>query len=102
VLAVIAAVASSELAAQDHQQQWKWCIGGSGISRDLGISGCTAVIQSGRETASNLATAFSNRGSAYGDKGQHDRAVQDFDQVIQLDPSNAGRRRAWRCSPPMC
>jgi tetratricopeptide (TPR) repeat protein len=30
-----------------------------------------------------------NRGRAYGAKGLHDRAIQDFDQAIKLDPSDA-------------
>jgi tetratricopeptide (TPR) repeat protein len=56
---------------------------------DLRISGCTAMIQSGHETPQNLAVAFSHRGLAYGRKRQYDRAIQDFDQAIRLNPNNA-------------
>ena len=31
-----------------------------------------------------------NRGPAYSDKGQHDRAIQDYDQAIKLNRSYAG------------
>jgi tetratricopeptide (TPR) repeat protein len=56
---------------------------------DLIISGCTAVIQSGHETPQNLATAFNNRGVAYASKRQLDRAIQDLDQAIRINPSDA-------------
>jgi tetratricopeptide (TPR) repeat protein len=56
---------------------------------DLIISGCTEVIQSGHETLQNLATAFNNRGVAYASKRQLDRAIQDFDQAIRINPNDA-------------
>ena len=56
---------------------------------DLSIGGCTAMIQSGRETPENLARAFSHRGLAYARKGQDDSAIQDLDQAIRLNPNDA-------------
>ena len=31
--------------------------------------------------------AYVNRGDAYQLKGEYDRAIQDFDQVLQINPS---------------
>ena len=56
---------------------------------DVQISGCSAMIQSGHETQQNLAVAFYNRGNAYANKGQPDRAIQDYDQAIRLNPNLA-------------
>ena len=54
------------------------------------IRGCTQVIERGkRESRENRATAYTNRGLAYYDKGEVDRAIADFDKVIALDPNNA-------------
>jgi tetratricopeptide (TPR) repeat protein len=63
-------------------------VGGQGISADLQIAGCTALIQAGREPTDNLAAAFSKRGTAYFNKGDHDRAIADYDQVIRLKPDD--------------
>lgn len=38
----------------------------------------------------NDAKAYNNRGVAYGHKGQHNRAIEDFNKAIALNPDNAG------------
>ena len=86
---VLLLLATSALAQQLRDQQWTWCIGDPGISPDQTIAGCTVRIVSGIETTQNLAIAYDNRGIAYGLKGQFDRAIQDHDQAIRLDPSYA-------------
>ena len=84
----IAALASSPSRAEESQA-WKWCVNNEKASPDLQISGCTTVIQSGRETTKNIAIAFNNRGNAFHDKKEYDRAISDYDQAIKLDPKYA-------------
>jgi tetratricopeptide (TPR) repeat protein len=43
-----------------------------------------------------LAIAYHYRGSAYGAKGDHDRAIADFNEAIRLDPQDA-RALNGRC-----
>jgi tetratricopeptide (TPR) repeat protein len=69
--------------------EWLKCLGLEGPIVDTVIDGCTAVIQSGREPRERLATAFDNRGVAYRRKGEYDRAQEDYEQAIRLNPSNA-------------
>ena len=64
------------------------CNGIDRTSPELQINGCTAIIDLGGHTAA-AATAYNNRGDAYTEKGDYDRAVQDFDQSIKLNPTNA-------------
>jgi tetratricopeptide (TPR) repeat protein len=70
-----------------------WCSGKAlpqeGFAQDLQISGCTTLIQSGKEKRADLATDFFNRASAYDFQGNPDRAIPDFDQAIKLAPKNA-------------
>ena len=76
---------------RSNRRPGTWCYASEadGVSPDLKISGCSTLILSGTLPNSGLATAYSNRGSAYSDKDQLDRAIQDYDQAIKLDPSNA-------------
>jgi tetratricopeptide (TPR) repeat protein len=60
-----------------------------GVSLDRKISGCSTEILSGTLSNSDLALAYTNRGIAYSAKGQLDRAIQDYDQAIELDASDA-------------
>jgi hypothetical protein len=68
IAAVLAAVAAGGAAQADEAQAWKWCVNEGKDSPDLQISGCTTVIQSGRETTRNIAIAFNNRGNAWHDR----------------------------------
>src|SRR5205085_2424596 len=96
LVAITATICSAVTACSDSQwvlresQARSWCAGpDTAITPDLRISGCTTLIQSGRETQSILAVAFCNRGNAYQDyKGDYDRAIQDYDQVIRLKPDH--------------
>ncbi len=50
---------------------------------------CTRAIDSGQLPTSNLVASFINRGGAYGNKGDYDRAIQDFDAALRLNPKSA-------------
>ena len=78
---------SAPVTAQTYDQLSKWCYGDA--TDDQTIQGCDAVIKSGRETPQDQASAFNNRGFAYLNKGQYDRAIQDLDQAIKLNPRDA-------------
>src|SRR5215469_15914630 len=71
--------------AQTRDQNLMSC---RSIDPDLRIAGCTALIESGQETSASLAGAYFNRGIAYERKGDVDRAIHDYDQVISLTPNN--------------
>jgi tetratricopeptide (TPR) repeat protein len=61
------------------------------VDSDTRITGCTAIIQSGLLTkllpASTLSIMYDNRGTAYYNKGDYDRAIQDYDQAIRINPN---------------
>jgi tetratricopeptide (TPR) repeat protein len=84
----ITAVASSAARAQT-KQQFNWCISENDPTPDQKISGCTAVIQAGKLKGKNLVFAFVNRGAAYYEKSQYDRAIEDFDPAVKLNPKYA-------------
>ena len=80
----------SPVAAQQLSPDWTRCANqGNAFSPDLQISGCTAVLQSGRETAGNRAIAYCNRAFAYAAKKDNDRAIADYSEAIRLNPNLA-------------
>ncbi len=62
------------------------CKGGPGITADAKLSGCTAVIESGRESNERLAEAFHNRCWIHEEKNERDAAIRDCDRAIELKP----------------
>lgn len=86
-LAVIAllAVAGSVLVSQAVADDADTCVKGA---IDDKISACTREINSGRLRGRELASAYSNRGLVYLAKRNNDRAIQDYDQAIRLNPQD--------------
>jgi tetratricopeptide (TPR) repeat protein len=85
VLITTGLLQASTATAQTYDQLKKWCYGDA--TDDQTIQGCNAVIKAGRATPANIATAFGNRGLAYNNKKQYDRAIEDLDEAIRLNPS---------------
>lgn len=90
VFALTTAVALMPMpAAAQTQQQVDQCNSKDGATRDLVVSGCTALIQSNRFTGKILASIFFQRGNAYLHQ-DNDSAINDYNQSIRLDPNFAG------------
>jgi tetratricopeptide (TPR) repeat protein len=81
--------------AEQANREWQNCVNADNDSR---IAACTAILdKGGRESNKQRVNAYNERGLAYGNKGQHDKALQDFDEALRLDPQNAmiHNNRGW-------
>ncbi|HTY76709.1 MAG TPA: tetratricopeptide repeat protein [Candidatus Bathyarchaeia archaeon] len=56
---------------------------------NLAFDLCTRAIQSGALSGPALAMTFNNRGNAYQSKNEFQRAIQDYDEAIRIDPDSA-------------
>src|SRR6185436_10783521 len=65
------------------EQDWNDC---TSDDLDRRIRGCTRVLQDSRELPRNRAGAFLNRGIAWKRKGELDRALNDYNEAIRIDP----------------
>lgn len=65
------------------------CNGGSNISAESQINGCTALIDSGLENSQTLVVAYNNRGNAHTRREEYDLAIKDYDECIKLYPDYA-------------
>ena len=73
------------------------CAGSAGATIDQRIAACSKIIASGRGTAHERAVAFNYRGGAFYYAGKVERAVEDYEQAIKLDPfyAHAYNNRCW-------
>src|SRR5262249_13022744 len=59
-------------------------------SGDVAIAACTRAIASGRYAGHDLAKLHYDRALEYANKGDYDRAIQDFGQAIKINPNHVG------------
>lgn len=75
------------LAARAADAAWEFCVS---VNPDDKIAACTQVIASGATlSAHDRAMAYAYRGDAYATTANHDRAIQDCNEAILLDPKYA-------------
>ena len=89
MIVVTAAIGLSLPAVAQTSSELDWCSGKGNPSSERVIRGCTAVIQSSRQTTRNCSTAYNNRGAGYHEQGDNDRAIADYNEAIRLDPKDA-------------
>src|SRR5262245_54272315 len=72
--------------AQSRGQNWAMCVS---HNPTFAIQACTALIQSGQETSETVALALEARGNVYDGLGDHEKAIQDYNEAFQTNPSSA-------------
>ena len=89
VQATMALAAWSVLAgpAFAADRAWTDC---ASSSPDRSISGCTVVLTERGVSDEDRAAAFYNRANSYGNKGDHNRTIKDYNAAIRLRPDFAG------------
>ncbi|MFZ1106156.1 MAG: tetratricopeptide repeat protein [Hyphomicrobiaceae bacterium] len=83
---VVLAVASTF--AVMNVNNYNACGYDSSPPREATIARCTAIIQAGRMTPHERAKAFAVRGWLHALDGNFDRAVEDYDQALHLNPND--------------
>jgi len=88
------AVTIMMLPAKTEAQQadgWNQCFGiaREGVSPEQKLVSCTTVIESGGRTAQGLLAAFVTRGGVYLTNRNYDRAIDDYNEAIRLNPKSA-------------
>src|SRR5258706_429206 len=65
------------------------CFAREGASPEDKLQSCTAVIQSGGQTPQGLVAAFNSRGNVHLNNRNYDRAIDDYNETIRIDPKYA-------------
>ena len=86
-LVILFLAAGIPMAKADFSQEIRYCVSDD-MHPDIRIVACTRNIQSGRFIGSNLAVAFNNRGLAYAELSDYDRAIENCSAAISLEPGD--------------
>lgn len=86
VAAVVMAMSWVSSAGAFTEEDWNSCDRAGGLSVDVPIRGCTAIIEAGQKALAQLAAAYNNRGLAFRSNGEIDRAIDDYSEAIRLKP----------------
>jgi tetratricopeptide (TPR) repeat protein len=82
--AAIVCCAGIVLSAQaDREDTWKKC---RGNDPEVRLSACSVLIDSGRATPEELASAYFSRGNAYRQKSLFTLALADYERAIHANP----------------
>jgi tetratricopeptide (TPR) repeat protein len=84
-------------ATAQQKQDRNWCTSGAGITAELRVDSCTAVLESGKGSYKQQAVIYKSRGDAYFQRRESDLALRDYTQAIKLNAkySEAYDGRCW-------
>ncbi len=88
IVAVVVLAAALPVHAQ-QSANWRGCTGNPDIDWQRQIIACSALIESGAETRENIAIAYYNRGLAYENLDNYEKAIADFSKAIAFNPDDA-------------
>lgn len=86
--ALLAGAAQAQQRSPQQQQLYDTCYSPSASDADT-ITSCTALIQTGQYSGTELSHLYNNRGTGYQGQNQLDQAFSDYSQAVQLDATNA-------------
>jgi lipoprotein NlpI len=89
ILMCLAFVCANQCSAQSSDE-FSACRTDTSSNPDRAIKACSDELQSGKLSARDFALVLNSRGRAYMAKGESDPAIEDFNQSIKLNPTNAG------------
>jgi tetratricopeptide (TPR) repeat protein len=88
------AAAGGALAQPVSRGEWQSCLN---ADNDTRIAACTSILNRSGLDNKSRGSALNARGQAFGNKIQYDRAIEDFDEALHLDPRNVVfyNNRGW-------
>ena len=74
-------------------RDWRVCTGKVQAAQpDQQVAACTAIIEAGQETPTNMAVAYCARGVAFHARDQLNRAIADYDESVMRNGVKMGPR----------
>jgi tetratricopeptide (TPR) repeat protein len=86
VLILAGALLACKTRTYSNDENWDRC---KGDDASASVAACTALIEAGKETKTNLAKLYYSRGRAHRHQGKYDLALEDYDHAIEINPDYA-------------
>jgi len=86
--AIITIVLPATVCAQQPEERRR-CFAREGVTPEQKLESCTALIESGGQTSQTRVAAFNSRGNVHLSQRAYDRAIDDYNEAIGLDPKYA-------------
>jgi lipoprotein NlpI len=88
---LVASFAFAQAAFAESKKDWNGCVPSDA---DRSIAACSKIISRAKDTKTNLAIAYFNRGVGHQNKGEHQDAIADFTQSLKLNASDPATYRS--------
>jgi tetratricopeptide (TPR) repeat protein len=86
--AVSAIVLASTVCAQQSDERRR-CFASEGVTPQQKLESCTLLIESAGQSSQTRVAALNSRGNAHLSQRNYDRAIDDYNEAIRLDPAFA-------------
>jgi tetratricopeptide (TPR) repeat protein len=86
--AVTTIVLPATVCAQ-QSDEGRRCFASAGVTPEQKFESCTLLIESGEQTSQTRVAAFNSRGNVHLNQRNYDRAIDDYNEAIRLDPKYA-------------
>jgi tetratricopeptide (TPR) repeat protein len=86
--AVITIVLPTAVCAQQPDER-RQCFASEGVAPEQKLESCTLLIETGGQTSQTRVAAFNSRGNVHLTQRNYDRAIDDYNAAIRLDPTYA-------------
>jgi tetratricopeptide (TPR) repeat protein len=88
-LTAVATIAlPTTVCAQQSDEQHR-CFASEGVTPEQKLASCTLFIESGGQISQTRVAAFNSRGNVHLSQRNYDRAIDDYNEAIRLDPTYA-------------
>jgi tetratricopeptide (TPR) repeat protein len=88
-LTAIGTIVMATVVCAQQSDERRRCFASEGVTPQQKLESCTVLIEAGGQSSQARVAAFNSRGNAHLSQRNYDRAIDDYNEAIRLDPTYA-------------